>query len=1025
MNKPFQIFPNIGYRNSQFQIVSSVENLIIDIYNQEKLLISIETNLDNPTLLTNIKSTGKLTAKCKHNGEIFQQEIEIKEAIRLGSSEFKKAYVFDDSEYSFFLMKDRLLLYDEQRKQLLTENHFSPSEIFKINKNNYLFVTKVGGSANGIINLGIYNTGTFTIVSELLNAYREIKIIPETNKAWLYNIQNNSIHCFELVHDTKRYFTELRHYTKFKNFFIDHSGLNIFINYADNLKISNLGHLHNAIEIPKLSNNAIDKLGNLFSIENDSLICTKQLADYTFKIKLPNELNLQGENFIHVGNELKSNIALTNLNQKVDEIKDYIISSIPENNTYHHHILPEFERIIETYAVHNIYPTQDGIFLVVKEVTRNFNGIIFKKHQTNWTANAFTTEIINYSLLFLSSSNIKVLIYKEPSFTVTDYKDSILFVNSQNTKTIFSGCDKFTVGNENSVKIFSISDISYLLIKSKEKYYDLYQTRDLNKPILNNIEILNYPFIEIHQIIWYTGKDKYLSNKNNLYAFDLKVCSRIFIEEQMVQHSIYKDPIIGFYEKYAFSSKNIIFNPLNLEVKDAFIGKLESYSERLNKIVSYRSNIIYLSIFDTQSKKYKLSEITVDNQKFKESYISPNGQFLVLQDETNKYLWYDIEKNETVQFISGNFLAFQKDGSLIVEDDSSRAVKILDPKTFEDITPPNYHHYRFMSPDGKLYAQVASKVRFFNKLTGEQISVNEVAKLRRELDEPVSSLNPIEKELADIQIKKNRQQIFEKHKRKFEDSGKKNHNSINSLDVVKVERYTEIGIVGTQVSTEVVFPEDLQFYNYSAFSYDNRYFGYVGKPSLKGLIHLFKIDFDEAKSKLTIVDTYLSRYPAYASWVCGFSKKGYFATYDSTPDTYIILIDNDLFDNKTPVNELKQNIHKSRFNIYYSYRKWNEIKGKNFLCFSPTGDFLALSEQGYEPLTLGGYGHQESNVVHIAKTETGKIVDSFTGHGDKIKIINEKEKKVIFVAFSEDEKRIMTLSYDGVVFIRDLSLPKI
>ncbi len=96
------------------------------------------------------------------------------------------------------------------------------------------------------------------------------------------------------------------------------------------------------------------------------------------------------------------------------------------------------------------------------------------------------------------------------------------------------------------------------------------------------------------------------------------------------------------------------------------------------------------------------------------------------------------------------------------------------------------------------------------------------------------------------------------------------------------------------------------------------------------------------------------------------------------------------------------------------------IKGKNFLCFSPTGVFLALSEQGYEPLTKGGYGHQESNVVHIAKTNSGEIIDSFTGHGDKIK--DNKTKKVTFVAFSEDEKRIMTLSSDGVVIIRDLNI---
>ncbi|MDB4171512.1 hypothetical protein N9750_05325 [Polaribacter sp.] len=42
------------------------------------------------------------------------------------------------------------------------------------------------------------------------------------------------------------------------------------------------------------------------------------------------------------------------------------------------------------------------------------------------------------------------------------------------------------------------------------------------------------------------------------------------------------------------------------------------------------------------------------------------------------------------------------------------------------------------------------------------------------------------------------------------------------------------------------------------------------------------------------------------------------------------------------------------------------------------------------------------------------------GHGDNIK--ENLGKKLTFVAFSEDEKRIMTLSSDGVVIIRDLKI---
>ncbi|MFZ4633376.1 MAG: hypothetical protein ACOYNO_04125 [Saprospiraceae bacterium] len=1020
MKKPFRIFPSIGYRNSQFQILSVVDNLRIDLYDQDKAVKSVETNSKSPTLLTSLNSIGKLVAKCRFNNEEFQQEIEIKEALRLGSSEFKKAFVFDDTEYSFFLMKDRLLLFDEKKKILLTENHYSPTEIRKINKTDFLFITKVGSSTNGITNLGIYNTETFSMVGELLNEYQEIKILPETNKTWLYNIKSKTIHCFELAQDRNSYFTELKKYGGFSDFFIDDSSQSIFINFVETLKISNIYDLHNGIEIPKLPNNAIDKSGNVFNVESNGLICTKCLSDYSIKIEPPLELNLQTENLIHIGHDLKSKIELTDLNKKVEEIKDNIIFSIPENKTYYYHSFSESQRISESYTSHRIYPTIDGVFIIQQEVKRDFNGITFRKQQSNWTATPYAIERNEFSLSLFSSKKVELLIDKTPTLTINEYHFPMLLVNHQNKKQIFSGNNQFTIENEDSVELITVNGIPYFIIKSDGKYF-LYRTTNFKKPILEQIEILNSDLIKEHQIIWYSGKEKYVSNTNYLNAFDLKTCSRILIDELKVQHSLFKDAKDYKFKKgYALSSNQIVFNPINLEVRDAFIGAMESYSQNLNKIVSHRTSTIYFSVFNTQTRKYELSEIPIDEHKYKESYLSPNGQFLVLQDESNKYTWYDIEKNETVKFISGNFLAFRNDGSLIVEQDGTRAVKIFDPKTFQDITPPNYHHYRFVSPDGKLYAQVASKTRYFNKLNGKEITVHEVSKYRKDLDEPSFPLQEKEREQAKIGVDKNRQQIFNAYKGKFDELGIEDYNKINSHTVVKVEKYTEIGIVGTNVSTEVLFPEDLAYYNYSAFSYDNKYFGYVGKPSSNGLIHLFKIDFDETNSKLIVTDTYLNRYPRYASWVCGFSKTGYFATYDSTPDTYILFADDELFENKTSEAELKINIFKSKNNIYHLYNKWKEIKDKNFLCFSPTGNFLALSEQGYEPLTLGGYGHQESNVVHIAKTNTGEIIDSFTGHGDKIK--DNKTKKVTFVAFSEDEKRIMTLSSDGVVIIRDIEI---
>jgi hypothetical protein len=79
MKRPFNIFPSIAYRNSQLQIVSSVDNLKIDIYDQNKIIKSIEANSKNPVLLTSLGVTGKLIAKCNFNNIVFQQDLEIKE----------------------------------------------------------------------------------------------------------------------------------------------------------------------------------------------------------------------------------------------------------------------------------------------------------------------------------------------------------------------------------------------------------------------------------------------------------------------------------------------------------------------------------------------------------------------------------------------------------------------------------------------------------------------------------------------------------------------------------------------------------------------------------------------------------------------------------------------------------------------------------------------------------------------------------------------------------------------------------
>lgn len=1025
MNRPFNIFPSVGYKNSQFQILSKKDNIKIKIFHKGELEKEILTSKTSIEIIQKLGNPGVYTAKCNYQGEIFEQEINVRDAFRLGSSEFKKAFVFDDSEYSFFLMKDRLLLYDEVNDILLTENHYSPTEIYQVDESNFLFTTELGTKPNGIVNFGIYNTNSFSITGELVNDYQAIEISPKTNKAWLFKKSTQSIHCFEFISKLGDVFTEIRKFENAVNYEYDSERGRVLINQDEKIIIADTEKVNKFIDISKTSKNAIDRRGNNLLLDETDLKVINELDGYHLNIDYSDHLSLHESDFLHLGSELKGSSQFTDLTDDTNKIKEGIIDSLPEKRTYFSHSLPDNEVKEEAIIQHQIFPTYKGLFIIKKESVRKFTGITLRKRDGEWSASPRTTEDNIFSVIYIDDQTSKVKVEPTNSFRIVDYDAHCLIAKTVSNTCVFRGKHQKVFPDQCTFSFNTVDGTSYLFVKDKD-LYSVFETSNFERPILEKVHILNKELIKSHEVVWYSGKEKFSKEYNYLNALDLSSKSKIQLEEKRAQHSLFKDASdYEFNQGYILSSNNIVINPKNANIKDSYLGKIESHSSDLSKIVSHRTHHIYLSKFDNSLKKYQEKEIKIDINKYQESYLSPNGQFLVLEDDSNKYLWYDIEKNETVRFFLGNFLSFSKEGNIIIEEDGTRAVKIFDPLTFSDITPPNYHYYRFLSPDGKLYAQLSLKTRYYNKLNGNELNISEVSKLRKDLDSPsiFLSINPDKKteyEREKERVDKNRRNFFLKNKSYFDGIGIDDHSKITSQTVVKVEKFTEIGIVGTNITTEILFPEDLTYYNYAAFSYDNRYFAYVGKPSSKGLIHLFKLNYVESNNKLLVEDSYLSRYPRYASWVCGFSKTGYFATYDSTPDTYLLKIDQELFESKTDEIELRKYIYNSKSNIYHQYHKWNEIKGKNFLCFSPTGEYLALSEQGYEPLTLGGYGHQESNAVHIAVTETGKIIDSFTGHGDKIK--DNRRKKVAFVAFSEDEKRIMTLSSDGVVVIRDLKI---
>lgn len=156
-----------------------------------------------------------------------------------------------------------------------------------------------------------------------------------------------------------------------------------------------------------------------------------------------------------------------------------------------------------------------------------------------------------------------------------------------------------------------------------------------------------------------------------------------------------------------------------------------------------------------------------------------------------------------------------------------------------------------------------------------------------------------------------------------------------------------------------------------------------------------------------------------AAWVCGVSKTNQFATYTSSGNTYTLELNDNLLGVQPTRKETQAHFVRHRNTVSASSGVWNCIEGKNYLCYSPSGRFMALSEQRYDPISLGGTGHQASNAVHVVNAQDYTPIDSFYGHGAMIK--DDKTKKLVFAAFSEDEQNLMSMSTDGVVIVRRIA----
>ena len=118
-----------------------------------------------------------------------RQTIRVEDAIRLGSSDLKKSYVFDNFPYVVFVMKDRIHLYDPViGTYVYTENYLSPNNVQAIDETKLLFSTE---HENGIT-ISVFDINELSISVE--KEYKKlIAYSQDMSKLYVLNEKSGSI----------------------------------------------------------------------------------------------------------------------------------------------------------------------------------------------------------------------------------------------------------------------------------------------------------------------------------------------------------------------------------------------------------------------------------------------------------------------------------------------------------------------------------------------------------------------------------------------------------------------------------------------------------------------------------------------------------------------------------------------------------------------------------------------------------------------------------------------------------------
>lgn len=994
MGKLFNIYPHHGYLNTDITIVSLTgkKDMIVDCAHETTGLKALYSLTDGQLSLR-LPAGKHIFSYCTEGG-VQSEEVTIEDAIKLGGGSINGGCLSNKSPWGVIRMTDRIYFHNSETGEEFYEMSVSPEEIRFLNKDNILFYSKNNGYS-------IYSFDKRTIIRE----FREQPLFEDTEKL-IFKESDKGLIVFDIKNSA---FQETAIIASF--FAINKETGKLY--YSEDRDIISFD-IHSVSEVSR----------NRLSYE---LISILPSGHYVCRQCYSN-----GKTSIHIfsiedGNKLCSL-----------STKHQVVSC---NGV-------EFENVAELISKRAEFckalaPSQRWAISICYSIIKDI--VVVKGTAYYSVSNHTRVEYNEEKNIELHNSKTDLIIPLGYGHSMTSMGNKFVLCESGRITLLDEGIKvQEYEGTLNGSYIegkgsHSLLDLEGNVIAQGQLLFGL-KARDRASYRTYNVNLVSLGYYGI--------KDSEI----------IRLCR------------LGKDtPLISFKDTSAYIHKGIlIVNPLDsaetsaavchntiTEIASTDIPHVVITSEDMSQYILNMEESLYRKIPGCKNNEpVRILSKLFDPSKYKEALFTSDGNDIVFSDGTNKFYHQNIKTGVKTAFDPGNFIR-HINGYKPVIDISHDKPRIIDPVSGQMIA--SKADYAFYSPDGRYNIDSSNSnagdgvgfIEYFHKHINSTMSRGEFQEIAR--------LNTPSFFSADEHLQKERLQYMKEHPTWFIEDIRKEYNIFRDKNrvlqltpehivmyankdddtripyaerdaiayyvkfkkefsdaVVRVNEYLKLHISGEISTRKIDLGIPLWFLNYVSFSFDGKMMSVAGRypdntqdedsGSISGLFLLYDIE----KDKITFRKTNTN-----AVWVSAFNKDNLVACYDSCPGSYIM-------DAETPDSKIIRMENDS-------HAGQNRILGRSFLCFSPSGKLMAMSKQGYvryeNATEERPWGHQPSTCVYIRSSkDLNNDIAQFNDHGSGISGVATRARTVSMVAFSPDDSKMLSVSNDGVVVVRNLHI---